>query len=126
MRERYAFADGDYQRVRNQQIYIRSVLGEILSAETLSNPTTITDLVSSITPFLTLDEGFTSTYAAGLAIQLRDIRIGDMRFFTMPTTGPAMEGKAAVVHVDWDELSTIEQHFRDDTLADYVVPDRAG
>lgn len=38
VRERYAFTDGDYQRVRNQQAYIKGLAKKILSAETLSSP----------------------------------------------------------------------------------------
>ena len=38
VRERYAFADGDFQRARNQQAFIKAVLGKSLTAETLTNP----------------------------------------------------------------------------------------
>ncbi|MET4639290.1 LCP family protein [Mycetocola sp. 2940] len=119
VRERYAFTDGDYQRVRNQQAFIRGVMSEILSAETLTNPMTISNLVSSIAPFVTLDAGFTSAYAAGLGLELRDIRMEDVAFFTMPTRGTGMEGSQSVVNVDWDQLAVLQQHFRDDTLSEY-------
>ncbi|MFU8945408.1 LCP family protein [Mycetocola zhadangensis] len=116
VRERYAFSDGDFQRVRNQQLFIKSVLKEILSAETLTNPVTINDLVSSIAPFLTVDSGFTSSYAAGLGVELRNIRMDNVTFFTMPTLGTGMQGDQSVVNVDWDQLAVVQQHFRDDTL----------
>jgi LCP family protein required for cell wall assembly len=122
VRERYAFTDGDYQRVRNQQIYIKGVLRTILSAETLTNPVTINNLVSSIAPFLTVDAGLTSAYAAGLGFELRSIRMDDMAFFTMPTLGTGMQGDQSVVNVDWDQVAVIQQHFRDDTLSGYEVP----
>jgi LCP family protein required for cell wall assembly len=122
VRERYAFADGDYQRVRNQQIFIKGVLREILSAETLTNPVTINNLVSSVAPFLTVDAGFTAAYAGGLGFELRSIRMDDMAFFTMPTLGTGMQGDQSVVNVDWDQVAVIQQHFRDDTLSGYEVP----
>jgi LCP family protein required for cell wall assembly len=122
VRERYAFADGDYQRVRNQQIFIKGVIRKILSAETLTNPITINNLVSSIAPFLTVDSGLTSAYAAGLGFELRDVRIEDAYFFTMPTLGTGMQGDQSVVNVDWAQVAVIQQHFRDDTVAAYKVP----
>ena len=33
VRERYAFADGDFPRARNQQVFIRAVLGKTLSGD---------------------------------------------------------------------------------------------
>jgi LCP family protein required for cell wall assembly len=122
VRERYAFNDGDYQRVRNQQIYIKGVLREILSAETLTNPMTINNLVSSIAPYLTVDSGFNSAYAAGLGVELRQIRMDDMTFFTLPTLGTGTQGGQSVVNVNWDEVAVIQQHFRDDSLSQYQVP----
>jgi LCP family protein required for cell wall assembly len=122
VRERKSFSDGDYQRVRNQQIFIKGVLRGILSAETLTNPVTINNLVSSIAPFLTVDSGFNSAYAGGLGFELRNIRMDDMAFFTMPTLGTGMQGNQSVVNVDWDQVAVLQQHFRDDTLADYQVP----
>ncbi|GHD41749.1 LytR family transcriptional regulator [Mycetocola manganoxydans] len=124
VRERKSFADGDYQRVRNQQIYIKGVLRKILSAETLTNPVTINNLVSSMAPFLTVDSGFSSTYAGSLGFELRDIRMADMAFFTMPTLGTGMQGDQSVVNVDWDQVAVIKEHFIDDTLSKYEVPVR--
>lgn len=121
VRERYAFIDGDYQRVRNQQIFIKGMLRELLSPETLTNPGTMENLVSSMAPYLTLDAGFTSAYAAGLGFALRDIRMENVHFFTMPSTGTGMEGSQSVVYVDWSQLATIQQGFRDDTLSTYQV-----
>jgi LCP family protein required for cell wall assembly len=125
VRERYAFHDGDYQRVRNQQIFIKGVLRGILSAETLTNPVTINNLVGSLAPFLTVDSGFNSAYAGGLGFELRNIRLDDMAFFTMPTLGTGMQGDQSVVNVDWGQVAVVQQHFRDDTLADYQVPVQA-
>jgi LCP family protein required for cell wall assembly len=122
VRERYAFNDGDYQRARNQQIYIKGVLKEVISAETLTNPVTINNLVSSVAPYLTVDAGFTSAYAAGLGVELRNIRMDDMTFFTMPTLGTGMQGDQSVVNVDWDQVALLQQRFRDDTLSGYQVP----
>lgn len=115
-------ANGEFQRVKNQQLFLKSVLAKTLRAETLTNPVTVNKLVASITPFLTVDSGFTSAYAAGLAFELREIRMENVTFFTMPTLGTGTEGKESVVHLDWDEISVLQEHFREDTLRDFTPP----
>ncbi len=124
VRERYAFVDGDYQRVRNQQLFIKAVMGETLSRETLTNPVTISDLVGAIAPFMAVDEGLSSGYAASLGFELRDIRVDDVTFFTMPTLGTGREGSQSIVRVNWDEVAKIQAAFKDDTLDAYVPPTR--
>ena len=120
VRERYAFADGDFQRARNQQAFIKAVLGKSLTAETLTNPARISDLVGAIAPYLAVDEGLNAAYVAGLAVELRDVRVGDVTFFTLPTTGTGTspDGQSIVV-IDQDKLKEVQQGFQTDTLDTY-------
>lgn len=120
VRERYAFSDGDYSRVVNQQLFIKAVMAETLSKETLTNPVTISDLVSAIAPYMAVDEGLNSSYAVALGLELRDVRVGDVKFFTMPSLGTGMEGSQSVVKVNWDEVPKIQKAFKDDTLDSYA------
>ena len=124
VRERYAFVDGDYQRVRNQQLFIKAVMGKTLSRETLTNPVTISNLVGAIAPFMAVDKGFNSGYAVSLGLQLRDIRVDHVKFFTMPTLGTGNEGGQSIVKVNWDEVPKIQAAFKDDTLDAYTPPTR--
>lgn len=124
VRERHAFVDGDYQRVRNQQLFIRGVMRATLSRETLTNPVTISNLVSAIAPFIAVDRGLDSRYAIALGFELRDLRVDDVRFFTMPTLGVGREGSQSIVKVNWDEVPKIQAAFRNDTLDEYVPPTR--
>ncbi|WP_241972715.1 LCP family protein [Cryobacterium cryoconiti] len=120
VRERYAFADGDFQRARNQQAFIKAVLGKSLTAETLTNPARISDLVGAIAPYLAVDDGLNSAYVAGLAVQLRDVRVGDVTFFTLPTTGTGTspDGQSIVV-IDQEKLKAVQEGFQTDTLDTY-------
>ena len=120
VRERYAFKDGDYQRVRNQQLFIKALVGEVMTAETLTNPVTVSNLVGAVAPFMKVDKEFTSAYAASLGFELRDVRGSDMTFFTMPTLGTGMVGSQSIVRVDFDALETVKKHFREDTLLGYT------
>ncbi|TFC93395.1 LytR family transcriptional regulator [Cryobacterium sp. TMT3-29-2] len=120
VRERYAFSDGDFQRARNQQAFIKAVLGQSLTAETLTNPAKISGLVGAVAPYLSVDDGLNSAYVAGLAVELRDVRVGDVTFFTLPTTGTGTspDGQSIVV-IDQDKLKEVQQGFQTDTLDAY-------
>ena len=120
MWERYAFPDGDFQRARNQQLFIKSVLGKALSADTLTNPGKISGLIGSVAPFLAVDDGLDAAFAAGLGVELRDVRVGDVTFFTLPTsgTGTSPDGQSIVV-IDQDGLATVQKAFQTDSLDAY-------
>lgn len=126
VRERKAFPDGDFQRARNQQAFIKAVMAKTLTAETLTNPARITGLVSAIAPHLAVDDGFTSVWVGGLAVTLTDVRVEDVTFFTLPSTGTGMVGSQSVVFVDEDELALIRTAFRDDALDGYTPPPPPG
>ena len=119
VRERYSFRDGDYQRVRNQQLFMKAVMDKTLTAETLANPVTVSKTVGSISPYMAVDAGFSSAYAADLGLGLRDIRSSDVKFFTMPTLGTGTANGQSIVKVDFAELETIKALFRADTLDEY-------
>ncbi len=119
-RERYAFADGDFQRVRNQQLIIQAVLVAIMHKSVLTDIGKTTSLVNSVTPFLAVDEGLTSAYLTGLAWELRAVREPEVEFFTMPTngTGTSSDGQS-IVNIDWTALAAVQNGFKTDTLGSY-------
>lgn len=116
-RERYAFADGDYQRVRNQQAFIGAVLDKLLSADTALNPARVSEVIGAVAPYLKVDSEFTSGYAGGLALELRNVRKADVDFFTIPTvgTGSSDDGQSIVI-LDIAKLAQLRQAFASDSL----------
>ena len=120
VRERYAFADGDFQRARNQQVFIKAVLGKTLSAETLTSPGKVSGLIGAVAPFLAVDDGLNAAYAAGLGVELRGVRVDDVTFFTLPTTGTGTspDGQSIVI-IDQDKLTGVQKAFQTDTLDEY-------
>jgi len=121
VRERYAFADGDFQRARNQQIYLKAVMGKLLSRDTLTDPGKISATVSAISPYLKVDESLDSGYVAGLGFELRSLRTEDITFFTVPTagTGTSPDGQS-IVNLDAEQLAVVQEAFRTDTLQNYT------
>lgn len=120
VRERYGFSDGDFQRVRNQQRFLKAVVRKSLSAETVTNPAKISSLIGAIAPYVAVDEGLDSAYIAARGVELREVRAGDVVFFTLPTsgTGTSDDGQS-IVNIDWDKLTAVQQAFQTDTLDRY-------
>lgn len=123
VRERKSFVDGDYQRVRNQQAYMKGLISELLSRDTLTSPGKISDAVAAISPFLSVDEGLTAGYIIGLAPELRSIRSGDIHFMTLPTEGVGWspDGTQSIILLDGAGMEDVRKAFHDDTVGDLVA-----
>lgn len=122
VRERFAFADGDYQRVRNQQAYLRGVLGKVLTGATLANPVTVREALTAVAPHLSIDSGLDLVTVGALAMNLRHLGAEDRIFFTLPTagTGTSADGQSIVL-VDPDALAEFRAALGADTLGSYVA-----
>lgn len=121
VRERYAFADGDYQRVKNQQLFLKAVLAKVLTPSTLANPVTVSNLVGKFSPFVSVDKGFNAAAIAGLAVELKDIRPANFKTFTLPNlgTGTSADGQSIVIN-DAKTVKEIAEAMKDDQLASYL------
>ncbi|GAA1854230.1 LCP family protein [Brevibacterium marinum] len=121
VRERKSFKDGDFQRARNQQAFIRGLTSEIISADTLSNPMKIQDMVEDFSPYMYVDSGLDAQYISATAFDMRDVRPGDIEFFTSPTAGVGTSPNGqSIVNVDEEELGKVQDAFQNDTLDEYV------
>lgn len=120
VRERYAFADGDYQRVKNQQAFLSGVISGVLTRETLANPVKISDIVGRISPYLSVDEGLDARSAGALAFSLRNVRSADVHMFTLPNegVGTSADGQSIVLP-DYAAISEIGEALDTDNLAGY-------
>ncbi|WP_138442010.1 LCP family protein [Sinomonas susongensis] len=99
VRERYAFADGDYQRVRDQQAFMKALVSKLATPQTLANPITLANAVNGFSPYLTVDSGFTASAVASLGVELVNVRPKDITTFTLPTngTGWSTDGQSIVL-----------------------------
>lgn len=121
VRERYAFPDGDYQRVKNQQAFVAGLMNRFLSAETLSNPLRINDAVTEISPFLSVDESFDAAAAGRLAFELRGVRGSDIHMFTLPNlgVGTSFDGQSIVIK-DETAIAEISNELKNDRMTAYA------
>ena len=121
VRERYAFTDGDYQRVKNQQAFVGGLMTRFLSTETLSNPLKINDVVAEISPFLSVDESLDAAAAGSLALELRNVRSGDIHMFTLPNlgVGTSSDGQSIVIKDD-AAIAEISNALKSDMMTAYA------
>lgn len=125
VRERHAYADGDYQRVRNQQEFLRAIIKKSTAGQTLSNPITINNMVGAVSPFVTVDKSFDSGAVAGLGLELRDIRAQNTVMFTLPTNGVGTSGDGqSIVLTDPDAIHSISAAMASGTLGEYVAANK--
>ncbi|NVM98557.1 LCP family protein [Arthrobacter sp. SDTb3-6] len=127
VRERHAFADGDYQRVKDQQIFLKAVMNTILAPATLANPVKATRLVDQASPYLSVDKGLDSATVGALALGLYAVRGPDVVSFTLPTlgTGTSPDGQSIVLKDD-AAISAIAKALTDDSLGSYLAAAKLG
>ena len=121
VRERQAFGDGDYSRVRNQQVFIRGVLDGVLSPSTLSNPARVHDMVDTFAPYMVVDHELDSGTVGSLGWELRNVDDGGIDMFTMPNLGlgTSADGQSIVFH-DAEAAAEIGDALRNDEFQEYV------
>ncbi|MHC5560388.1 LCP family protein [Kocuria sp. U4B] len=122
VRERYAFSDGDFQRVQNQRAYVQAVLDEAMSRQTLTSPARIQEIVSQFSPYLEVSEGLDSGWIAGVAPDLAGVSSADIRMFTVPTGGLGVspDGQSVVV-ADARAMQDLGVAISEGTLDEYVA-----
>ncbi|RKR20779.1 LCP family protein [Arthrobacter oryzae] len=125
VRERHAFADGDYQRVRNQQTFLKAVMAKMAAEGGLENRDTVRKLVRTVLPHVTLDASFSVTSLEDLAFSLRKTAPGRGVFFTLPTagTGTSLDGQSIVLQ-DPAATAALSAALRSGKLAGYVAANK--
>lgn len=119
VRHRSSFADGDLQRIRNQQAFIRGVVEEAASPSTLANPLRVNEMVATFSSHLITDPDLTASTAASLAWQARGAA-ENMQFETLPTAGSGYSDDGQwIFRQDPDAMAEISEALRDGTLSEY-------
>ncbi|WP_432393334.1 LCP family protein [Pseudarthrobacter sp. L19] len=99
VRERKAFADGDYQRVRDQQAFLKAVLAKAVGGGALADRATARAFVTGVLPHVSVTPGLTVDTLERLSYSLRGTPAGNGVFFTLPTagTGTSPDGQSIVL-----------------------------
>uniref|UniRef100_UPI003570A54F LCP family protein n=1 Tax=Rugosimonospora africana TaxID=556532 RepID=UPI003570A54F len=112
-RERYAFADGDFARIQHQQQMIKAVLDKAASAGVLGNPARLNSFVRATAKAVQVDQTLS---LVSQATELRNLRSGNLTFFTSPSKGTGQVGDQSVVFADTAKAKVLFNAVRDDNV----------
>ncbi|OLF04669.1 hypothetical protein BLA60_39875 [Actinophytocola xinjiangensis] len=102
VRQRYGLPNYDLDRIVRQQAFLAALANKVLSADMLTSPSKVRELVTAVQKSVVLSEGWElSTFAA----QMSGLNSDGIDFYTIPTQGPANIGGADVLEVDPDQVS---------------------
>lgn len=122
VRERQAFPDGDYQRVKNQQTYMQGLFDKVSDPKTFLDPLKITNMVTVMSPFVSVDKGLNALAVAEIATELHEIRPSSIAMFTLPTggIGTSKDGQSIVL-TDPKAIKGISDALTADKLDQYLA-----
>ncbi len=122
VRVRKTLPGGDFDRVKRQQNFLRSMMTAIVDRGTLTNPLKLRSTLSAITNNMAVDDDWSNSGIRSLAISMRSTRPGDVTFFTIPTSGTGSDPVAgSIVNVDYELSDQLFQAMRDDNVADFLT-----
>ncbi|MFG2166849.1 LCP family protein [Micromonospora chersina] len=116
-RERYAFANGDFTRIKHQQQVIKAILDKAASGGTLSSPTKLNSFVRATANSVAVDR---SMSLVDLAMEMRHLRSGNLGFYTCPVKGTGRVGSESVVFADSGQARTLFDAVRRDSVSEIL------
>lgn len=122
-RERYNLPNGDFDRMRRQQNWMRAIAKQAITRDTLTNPIRLYEFISTASGTVAVDEGFTLTEMRDLGWSLRNVREGDLGFLLAPTasTGRERNGTAWVSYLDEGLLAQMSAAMNEDRFSAFVA-----
>lgn len=86
-----AEGNGDYGRIKRQQLFLSSLLRSTLSSDVLSNPNKLNKIVNTFIRYSTVDNVDTDSLIQ-LADSMQGVEAGRVTFLTIPTSGTTEDG----------------------------------
>jgi LCP family protein required for cell wall assembly len=115
--QRHGLAGGDFDRVKRQQLYLRSMFGKLFSAHTFTDPGRLDSALLAVTRAVKIDDTLGNGDLLALAYSMRNVAPENIDFFTAPVLGTGMEGPASVVYLDNVTGERMWSYLRTDSLA---------
>lgn len=120
-RERYAFVDGDFQRVRNQQVLLRAILARLTAGGALNDVNAVRSVVEFARCCLTVNKGFDPLQVAVLAYSLRNLDAAAIGTMTLPTAGAGFVAGQSVLFPDYGGIAAVGAALREDRIAEFTA-----
>ena len=122
VRERYSFADGDYQRVRNQRAFLRGLYNTMKAKGALSNVASFQSSIESLTDYMRVDQGLNAAQIAQIAAPVLTSGDTTMRMTTLPNAGPgwSYDGQS-IIFVDQAANAQLAHALQNDTMDQFMA-----
>lgn len=122
-RQRYGLPGGDFDRVKRQQNWIRAIATKTLDSGALKNPVTLSQLLTTVTQSVAIDDTLGLGDMRDLATSLSGLGVNDVTFLTAPVagTGWSPDGKQSIVNLDREWFDPLVAAIADDTVAKYIA-----
>jgi anionic cell wall polymer biosynthesis LytR-Cps2A-Psr (LCP) family protein len=114
-RERFAFADGDFARIRHQQQVIKAILDKASSGGLLTNPGRLNSFLRATADSVAVDK---TLGLVDMAMDLRHLRSGNLGFYTSPSKGTDTIGDESVVVSDEAKTKALFDAIRRDAVSE--------
>lgn len=122
VRERHAFSDGDYQRVRNQQTFLKAMMAKMAAEGALTDRNTVKQLVQTVLPHVTVTPGLTVETLEQLAFSLRGTPPGNGQFFTLPSAGVGFSRDGqSIIRQNPAATAAVAAALASGTLGEYIA-----
>ena len=122
VRARYQFADGDYQRVRNQRAFLRGLYNTMKSKGALDNVASFQSAVESIAGYMRVDSGLNAAQIAQIAAPVLTSGDTTMRMTTLPNAGPgwSYDGQSIIL-VNQAANAQLSYALQHDTMDQFMA-----
>jgi LCP family protein required for cell wall assembly len=115
--QRHGLPGGDFDRVKRQQQYLRSMFSKLFSADTFTDPGRLDSAMIAVTSAVSIDDTLGNGDLLALAYSMRNVTPDSVEFFTAPVLGTGTEGTASVVYLDTVTGERMWTYLRNDSLA---------
>jgi LCP family protein required for cell wall assembly len=120
VRERYAFPDADFQRVRNQASFVRGAVTRLHEVATTQDLQTFAAVDDSSRVTAAVDSELTALTAVEIGWSLRAVDGHAVTTATLPTASTDTRDGQSVVMQDVDGIARLRDAIRQDDVAEFI------
>lgn len=123
VRERKSLPNGDFDRARRQQAWMRAILANIKEKKILNNPDKLVKLADAALTHSAVDQNLNLLSLMQLAGSLRPTAGGNVQFILAPIagTGWSPDGTQAIVNLDMPLTKELGEAWASDKLKDFLT-----
>ncbi|MEO5873967.1 MAG: LCP family protein, partial [Streptosporangiaceae bacterium] len=126
VRQRHGLPDGDLDRIKRQQAFLKALMSKAIQGGTLRNPLKLNAFLDAVTRSVSVDSSISGSKLRSLAFGLRGLGPSDVTFMTVPVAGTATVKGQSIVRLRTAEAQELYGALREDQVDDFLTkPGRA-